>query len=287
MTEDFARAVTEWYAGAARPLPWREPGCGAWGVIVSEFMLQQTPVARVLPVWSEWMARWPTPAALAAEPAGVAIRAWGRLGYPRRALRLHAAAVAIRDRYGGEVPLDPVALRGLPGVGDYTAAAVAAFAGGARVAVLDTNVRRVYARVYAGAADARAGTPTVAERAEALARVPDPPGDYSVAVMELGALVCTARAPRCDACPVADGCRWRLAGWPPAEAPRRVQPYAGTDREVRGRLLALLRASAGEVASAELDAAWPDAVQRERALAGLLADGLAESPSAGRFRLPA
>jgi A/G-specific adenine glycosylase len=126
----------------------------------------------------------------------------------------------------------------------------------------------------------------VAERAEALARVPDPPGDYSVAVMELGALVCTARAPRCDACPVADGCRWRLAGWPPAGASRRAQPYAGTDREVRGRLLAVLRASDGAVGLGELDVVWPDPVQRARALAGLVADGLAEQVGDASYRLP-
>jgi A/G-specific adenine glycosylase len=285
MTDDFARAVTDWYAGAARPLPWRDPACGAWGVMVSEFMLQQTPVARVLPIWSQWLARWPAPAALAAEPAGEAVRAWGRLGYPRRALRLHAAAVAICAEHGGEVPLDPRVLRTLPGCGSYTAAAIAAFVGGARVEVLDTNVRRVYARVYGGSADAT-GSPTVGERARALARIPDPPGPYSVAVMELGALVCTARGPRCESCPVADGCRWRSAGRPAADRPRRTQGYAGTDREVRGRLLAVLRASAGDVAAAELDVVWPDAVQRERALAGLLADGLAESPGHGRFRLP-
>lgn len=287
MSDDFAGAVTEWYAGAARSLPWRDPACGAWGVLVSEFMLQQTPVARVLPVWVEWLRRWPEPSALATEPAGEAIRAWGRLGYPRRALRLHAAAVAIRDEHGGAVPLDPVALRRLPGVGDYTAAAVAAFAGGARVAVLDTNVRRVYARAFGGAADARVTGPTVAERADALARIPDPPGHYSVAVMELGALTCTARAPRCGECPVAASCAWRLAGYPAAVEARRGQAYAGTDREVRGRLLAVLRSSDGAVTAGELDVVWPDAAQRTRALAGLVADGLAEPVGKTGYRLPA
>ncbi|MDQ1685850.1 MAG: A/G-specific adenine glycosylase [Frankiaceae bacterium] len=285
MTEDFARAVTGWYAGAARALPWREPGCGPWGVMVSEFMLQQTPVARVLPVWSAWMARWPAPAALAAEPAGEAVRAWDRLGYPRRALRLHAAAITIVDRYGGDVPLDPVVLRTLPGVGAYTAAAIAAFAGGTRVAVLDTNVRRVYARVYDGVADA-AGSPTVGEWERAQARLPDPPGAYSVAVMELGALVCTARTPRCEECPVAAQCRWRAAGYPAGVRRGRPQPYAGTDREVRGRLLAVLRASHGDVPARELDMVWPDPAQRSRALAGLVADGLAEHTADGLYRLP-
>jgi len=286
MSAEFAAAVTSWYAGAARTLPWRDPRCGAWGVLVSEFMLQQTPVARVLPAWWEWMQRWPAPAALAAEPAGEAVRAWGRLGYPRRALRLHAAAVAIVSSYGGEVPLDPAVLRALPGVGDYTAAAVAAFAGGARVAVLDTNVRRVYARVYDGAADARGAAPTVAERTAAAVRVPDPPGDYSVAVMELGALVCTARAPRCDSCPVADRCAWRAAGFPAGAAVRRTQGYEGTDRQARGRLLAVLRDARRPVRQAELDVVWSDDTQRSRALAGLVTDGLVEHAGAGRYRLP-
>jgi A/G-specific adenine glycosylase len=287
MTDEFARAVTAWYARAARPLPWREPGCGAWGVMVSEFMLQQTPVARVLPVGSHWMQRWPAPSALAAETVGEAVRAWGRLGYPRRALRLHAAAVAICARYDGAVPLDPLVLRELPGVGAYTAAAVAAFAGTARVAVLDTNVRRVYARVYDGVADARTGAPTVAERAAALGRFPDPPGHFSAAVMELGALVCTARTPRCDSCPVAQWCRWRAEGKPVPDQPRRTQTYAGTDREVRGRLLAVLRANTDAVAARELDLVWPDTAQRDRALAALIADGLAEHTSDGRYQLPA
>jgi A/G-specific adenine glycosylase len=286
MSDEFAAAVTSWYAGAARSLPWRDPGCGAWGVMVSEFMLQQTPVARVLPMWSQWMRRWPAPADLAAAPSGEAVRAWGRLGYPRRALRLHAAAAAICARHGGEVPLDVEVLRALPGVGAYTAAAIAAFAGGARVEVLDTNVRRVYARVFDGVADA-AGSPTIAERGRALGRIPSPPGSYSVAVMELGALVCTARAPRCESCPAAASCRWFSAGRPAGDRPRRTQAYAGTDREVRGRLLAVLRAASGPVPSGALDLVWPDDAQRIRALAGLVADGLAEpAGDDGHYRLP-
>jgi len=286
MSDEFAAAVTSWYAGAARSLPWRDPDCGAWGVMVSEFMLQQTPVARVLPVWAEWMARWPTPASLAAASAGDAVRAWGRLGYPRRALRLHAAATAIVSSYGGEVPLDPTVLATLPGVGSYTAAAIAAFAGGARVAVLDTNVRRVYARVYDGSADAAGASPTVAERAQALARIPCPPRDFSVAVMELGALVCTSRAPRCDECPVASTCRWRAAGYPAGVRSARTQTYAGTDRQARGRLLAVLRDASDPVTRDVLDLAWPDAAQRDRALTSLIADGLAEHTAEGLYRLP-
>jgi A/G-specific adenine glycosylase len=237
-------------------------------------------------VWTEWLQRWPTPAALAAVAPGDAVRAWGRLGYPRRALRLHATAEAIVARYDGEVPSSYDELRALPGIGDYTAAAVAAFAFGARVAVLDTNVRRVYRRLFDGSDDMTAA-PTVAERRAALDRVPaDEPGRYSVAVMELGALVCTARSPRCDSCPVAAACSWRAAGHPPASTARVAQAYVGTDRQVRGRLLAVLRDAVAPVERHELDAVWPDAVQRARALDALVADGLVEPLTDDRFRLP-
>ena len=283
----FAIAVTRWYDEQARDLPWRRSDAGAWGVLVSEFMLQQTPVTRVLPAWAEWMHRWPTPADLAAESPGEAVRAWGRLGYPRRALRLHGAATAIVARHEGDVPSSYDDLRALPGVGDYTAAAVASFAFGARAAVLDTNVRRVYRRFFDGCEDMPA-SPTSAERAAALDRVPDEqPARYSVAVMELGALVCTSRAPACGSCPVAEGCAWLRAGRPSAAAPRPAQLYAGTDRHARGRLLAVLRDRTDPVTGAELDLAWPDARQRDRALDGLVADGLVEPLADGRFRLPA
>ena len=281
----FAAAVRDWYAGHARDLPWRRPDTTPWGVVVSEFMLQQTPVSRVLPTWAAWMLRWPRPADLAAASPGDAVRAWGRLGYPRRALRLHEAARAIVSQHGGEVPHDLVALRALPGVGDYTAAAIASFAFGARTAVLDTNVRRVYARVFDGVADAT-GTPTTAERATALDRVPrSRPAGYSVAVMELGAMVCRSRSPRCGDCPVAAICRWRIAERPSLATPRRVQRYDGTDRQARGRILAVLREASDPVTSARLDGAWPEPVQRRRALAGLVDDGLVERVGR-RYRLP-
>ena len=287
MSEPFDAAVMRWYADSARDLPWRGPGVTPWAVVVSEFMLQQTPVARVEPVWREWLARWPTPGALAAESTGEAVRAWGRLGYPRRALRLHAAATAMVDRHGGTVPDDVDALRALPGVGDYTAAAIAAFAFGRRVAVLDTNVRRVYARVFEAREEAAAATPTVAERTAALARVPEATAaTYSVAVMELGALVCRARTPRCNECPIATHCQWLASGRPVSVAARRTQAYEGTDRQARGRLLAVLRASADPVPAFELDSSWQDPEQRTRALESLVADGLVECVPTG-YRLPA
>jgi A/G-specific adenine glycosylase len=287
MPDQFSTAVLRWYADHARDLPWRRPDASPWAVTVSEFMLQQTPVARVLPVWEEWLHRWPSPASLAAASPGDAVRAWGRLGYPRRALRLHATARAVVERHDGEVPSSYDALRALPGVGDYTAAAVASFAFGARVAVLDTNVRRVYRRVFDGS-DELTASPTVAERREALERVPRRrPAEFSVAVMELGALVCTARTPDCGRCPVARDCRWRAAGCPAPATRPPAQRYEGTDRQVRGRLLAVLRDRHVPVAEAELHAVWHDPGQRARALDGLVADGLVEPLADGYFRLPA
>ena len=284
--------VVAWYAAHARDLPWRRPGTTPWAVLVSEVMLQQTPVARVEPVYRAWVTRWPTPAALAAEPVGEAVRAWGRLGYPRRALRLHAAATEVVDRHGGELPATYDELRALPGVGDYTAAAVASFAHGGRHAVLDTNVRRVLARLVGGEAHAGPAV-TAAERQRAEALLPhDDPGDpgraarWAVALMELGALVCTSRAPACPGCPVADRCAWLLAGRPASTGPvRRAQRFEGTDRQARGRLLAVVRAAPGAVPAGDLDAAWPEPVQRRRALAGLLADGLVDEV-AGGYALP-
>ncbi|MXG89809.1 A/G-specific adenine glycosylase [Nocardioides flavescens] len=269
--------VLDWYAAHARDLPWREPSASPWSVLVSELMLQQTPVARVLPVHTQWLERWPTPAHLAAEPSGEAVRAWGRLGYPRRALRLHAAAAAIVERYDGEVPDSYDELLTLPGVGDYTAAAVASFAFGRRHVVLDTNVRRVLGRVLAG----REFPPTSvtrAEREEATEVLPDDEATaatWAVAVMELGALVCTAASPRCEDCPVREQCAWRAAGYPAYDGPpRRGQAWQGTDRQCRGRLMAVLRDSDGPVHRSRLDVAWPDADQRERCLASLSQDGL-------------
>lgn len=281
--------VTAWYAAHARPLPWREPGVTPWGVLVSEVMLQQTPVARVLPVWRAWLERWPTPVALAAEPVGEAVRAWGRLGYPRRAQRLHATATRLRDDHDGRVPDDLAALRSLPGVGEYTAAAVASFAFGGRHAVLDTNVRRVLARLE-GAVAFPPDAVGAAERARAAAWVPPGASDavvWAAASMELGALVCTAAAPACGACPVADACAWLAAGRPAWEGPaRRGQSYAGTDRQCRGVLLGVLRESHDGVRTDELLAAWTDdPVQARRALDSLLADGLVRTDAGGGVRL--
>ena len=292
MSTSYAEPVLTWYARNARDLPWRAPGASPWAVLVSEIMLQQTPVARVLPEYLSWMARWPTPAALAAAASGEAIRQWGRLGYPRRALRLHETATILVARHGGTVPADLDALRALPGIGSYTAAAVASFAFGQRHAVLDTNVRRVLARLVAGEPwpGAASSAASVAERRLAESLLPAEPAvaaRWSVAVMELGALVCTAASPRCGDCPVARECAWLAAG-PPAggAARRRTQKYDGTDRQCRGRVLAVLRAADDPVRRADFDAIWTGQAQLERALDGLVADGLVDPLPDGRFALP-
>ncbi|MFG2630060.1 A/G-specific adenine glycosylase [Streptomyces sp. NPDC048473] len=281
--------VIGWFEQHARDLPWRRPEAGAWGVMVSEFMLQQTPVSRVLPVYEQWLARWPRPADLAAEPPGEAVRAWGRLGYPRRALRLHGAAQAITERHGGDVPSEHGQLLALPGIGEYTAAAVASFAYGQRHAVLDTNVRRVFARAATGIQYPPNAT-TAAERKLARALLPEEDeraARWAAATMELGALVCTAKNEDCTRCPIAGQCAWRLAGKPAHQGPpRRGQTYAGTDRQVRGRLLAVLREAVTPVPQSALDAVWDEPVQRARALDGLVADGLVEPLADGQYRLP-
>ncbi|MGH3829142.1 MAG: A/G-specific adenine glycosylase [Pseudonocardiaceae bacterium] len=280
------RLIT-WFDAHARALPWREPGTTPWGVLVSEVMLQQTPVQRVTGVWTEWLARWPTPSSLAAEPPGAVVRAWGKLGYPRRALRLHAAATTIAERHDDVVPAEVDVLLALPGVGAYTARAVAAFGYGHRVPVVDTNVRRVVARAVHGMAEA--GPPSTSrdlsdvERVLPRARA----ARFSAALMELGAVVCTARRPRCADCPVLGECAWVRAGQPPRTvAPRVAQRFAGTDRQVRGLLLDVLRAAADPVPRAQLDAVWRDPSQRDRCLVSLLVDGLVEQTPEGSFALP-
>ncbi|WP_201358525.1 A/G-specific adenine glycosylase [Mycobacterium paraintracellulare] len=276
-----------WYETSRRDLPWREPGVSAWQILVSEFMLQQTPVARVLPIWSDWVRRWPTPSATAAASAADVLRAWGKLGYPRRAKRLHECATVIARDHDDVVPDDVDTLLTLPGVGSYTARAVACFAYRRRVPVVDTNVRRVLARVVHGLADAGAPSAT-RDHADVSALLPDDATapQFSVALMELGATVCTARAPRCGLCPLGQ-CAWRRAGYPAAQGPpRRVQTYAGTDRQVRGRLLDVLRDKDSPASRAELDVAWlTDTAQRDRALYSLLADGLVTQTRDGRFAL--
>jgi A/G-specific adenine glycosylase len=288
MANGYAEPVLRWYAAHARDLPWRDPGASPWSVLVSEIMLQQTPVARVLPAHAAWLERWPTPPSLAAATPGDAVRQWGRLGYPRRAVRLHETARILTEDHGGQVPDSVEVLRGLPGVGSYTAAAVASFAFGQRHAVLDTNVRRVLARLIGGEdLPPRSTSAAEVRLAESLLpTVPRRAARWSVAVMELGALVCTATRPDCGRCPVARHCAWRRAGSPPAAVRPPAQRYAGTDRECRGRLLAVLREAAGPVPAARFDVVWPDPAQRARALNALVADGLAAALANEMYALP-
>lgn len=284
-----AGVLIAWFDGNARDLPWRRVGTTPWGVLVSEVMLQQTPVARVAPLWEEWMARWPRPSALAKEARGEVVRAWGKLGYPRRALRLHECATTIATDHDDVVPSTVNELLALPGIGAYTARAVAAFAYGARCAVVDTNVRRVVARAVHGAADA--GPPSTSrDLSDVDGLLPaDPPraARFSIALMELGAVVCTARQPRCHECPLRARCAWLRAGRPEYDGrPRPVQRFAGTDRQVRGLLMDVLRGTDGPVPRGRLDLVWADAPQRDRCLDSLLVDGLVEQTADGLFALP-
>jgi len=282
--------VAAWYETGHRELPWRHPDYPAWGILMSEFMLQQTPVARVIPRLAEWLERWPSPADLAAVPPGEAVRAWDRLGYPRRALNLHAAATAIAERHRNRVPSDVDELLALPGVGPYTARAVAAFAYGVRTPVVDTNVRRVLARALDGQAEP--GVPRIRRDLDAMDAVLPQNAERArlanAGVMELGQTVCTARAPRCAECPIAALCAWRAARYPDYEGERapRQKKYEGSDRQVRGLILRELRGSDLPVPADALAGLWPDAEQLARALAGLLRDGLVAGDPVEGYLLP-
>ena len=284
----IAGPVIDWFAVNGRDLPWRRPGFTPWGALVSEFMLQQTPVNRVLPKLAEWLQRWPTPADLATASPGDAVRAWDRLGYPRRALNLHATAVAIVDRHGGVVPSDVSALLALPGIGDYTARAISVFAYGQRHPVVDINIRRVIARAVLGLSDP--GPAAKRDLVDMEALLPESDADakaFNAGIMELGALVCVARTPRCEACPIADLCRWRLDGYPETDAAKapKQKKYEGSDRQVRGLVLAELRASDVPVTRDELALVWPDVEQLNRSIAGLILDGLVVD-TGDAFELP-
>ena len=283
MTDPYS-LLAPWYAQHARDLPWRRPNFPAWGTLVSEIMLQQTQASRVAVEIDRWLTRWPTPAALAAAPTADVLRAWGNLGYPRRALRLQQAAREIVERHDGEVPADVGALLALPGVGDYTARAVAVFPYRQRHPVVDTNVRRVVARYVHGLANQAGAKRSDLDDVERLLPAdPDEAGLVDAALMELGALVCTSKSPACDTCPLQLRCTWVRAGKPdnaPAGRPRQAK-FEGSDRQARGKVLGALRAADGPIASADVEALWPDAAQRERAVASLVADGLVERTPQG------
>jgi len=277
------KPITQWFAKNKRDLPWRTTT--PWGVMVSEFMLQQTPVARVLPKWNEWMERWPTPAELAIATPAQVITAWGRLGYPRRALRLHESAKIIARDFNNEVPESEEVLRSLPGIGDYTAAAISAFAFGANTLVMDVNIRRVLVRVLDGK-EHPTSSPTVRERESRLAILPRRNADnWAAATMELGALICTSKNPSCNDCPIISQCRWRKNGYPQSELVRKSQDWHGTDRKCRGTIVQALRENESLTLSA-IKKLWPEESQVEKALETLLTDHLIEEHSRSRFRLP-
>ena len=283
--------ILDWYADNGRDLPWRRPDTTAWGVLVSEVMLQQTQVSRVWDTWLAWMQRWPGPEHLAEAETSEVLIMWGRLGYPRRALRLHETAKAVVTKHQGTLPADPELLIDLPGIGEYTAAAVASFAFQIPEVVIDTNIRRVHARIFSGQG---AGAPslTAAERQLAAQLMPDtttPEGKtqantWNVAAMELGALLCTARAPKCDQCPVQQHCAWVAAGKPEPATKTKTQSWSGSDRQVRGAIMGVLRAQ-GAIdistlqttveATGRLGQHVPEQPQWNRAINGLVADGLA------------
>jgi A/G-specific adenine glycosylase len=275
--------VLAWYKKNKRDLPWRSTD--AWGVLVSEIMLQQTPVARVLPVYNEWMKRWPTPAALAAATPAQVITAWGRLGYPRRALRLHECAKVISTQYKGKIPETQSELRELPGVGDYTSAAIIAFAFQGRSLVLDINIRRVFARVIDGV-EVPTAAPTKSERQEREKLIPiKNPHVWAAATMELGALICTAKNPKCGQCPLADQCIWRSLDYPLSDQPKRTQSWHGTDRQCRGVIVQALRENPA-LSKKEIMQLWDVPSQVEKALLTLLEDGLLVEQKGQRFSLP-
>jgi A/G-specific adenine glycosylase len=277
------KPITQWFAKNKRELPWRSTS--PWGVMVSEFMLQQTPVARVLPKWNEWMARWPTPVELAKATPAQVITAWGRLGYPRRALRLHESAKIIARDFNNEVPESEEVLRSLPGIGDYTAAAISAFAFGANTLVMDVNIRRVLVRALDGK-EYPTSSPTVRERESRLAILPSRNADnWAAATMELGALICTSKNPSCNNCPIISQCKWRKNGYPQSELVRKSQDWHGTDRKCRGTIVQALRENESLTLSA-IKKLWPEESQVEKALETLLADHLIEEHSRSRFRLP-
>ncbi len=273
--------VIQWFGRSARELPWRRsplnPEPDPWGVMVSEFMLQQTPVQRVIPAWTDWMDTWPTPRDLAAATPADALRRWSNLGYPRRALRLHQSAQILSTQHHNTVPDTYEQLVALPGVGDYTANAILAFAFNKPTVVVDINVRRVLARAWLGFAHP-ANSYSAVERKLAHKLVPANPQLaplWAAGSMELGALVCTATNPTCSQCPMNATCTWFTAGAPDnAIKPTTQAKYEGSDRQERGRILRELRATHFPVAIGTLRQGAADSQQFERALNSLLADSI-------------
>ena len=298
---EIETTLAQWWQSNARDLPWRFGRTTPWGVLVSEVMSQQTQMGRVVPYWTAWMERWPDAVALADAPKSDVITAWGRLGYPRRALRLRECAHVVACDYADELPRTYDELLALPGIGDYTASAVLSFAFGERIAVIDTNIRRVLSRAFVGT-ESLGGSASPAERALAKRLLPEdnpakcrrfdrPSVVWNQSVMELGATVCTAKSPLCDACPIAAQCAF-LRNGRPGLGERRTRPrqrFQGTDRQVRGLVLNALRGLPdGETAldRGNVEKLWKDHVQLDKCIASLDEDGLVEILPGGAVRLP-
>lgn len=281
--QSYAKEISQWFKKNKRDLPWRK--ADAWGILVSEFMLQQTPVNRVLPVYNQWMQKWPSAAALAKATPAEVITSWGRLGYPRRALRLHECAKVITSQHGGKIPTTETELRKLPGIGEYTAAAMVAFAFSERSLVLDINIRRLFSRLYDGEQTPKnSATKDEKERYEQLIPKKDP-HVWAAATMELGALICTAQSPKCALCPVANKCLWRSLDYPQSEIVKRRQTWHGTDRQCRGMIVQSLREN--EILTrAQIQELWDVPSQLEKAIFTLLDDGLIEARGRNKFSLP-
>jgi A/G-specific adenine glycosylase len=261
------RDLLAWSAEHGRDLPWRHTR-DPWSILVSEVMLQQTQVARVIPVWTAFLARFPTATDCANAPQADVVTAWQGMGYNRRARSLHQCAIAIRDKHQGALPATLEELLALPGVGPYTARAVMVFAFERRAGVLDVNAVRVLARLN--------GVPVTQEQADAAAPISDP-WRWNQAILDLGATVCTKRAAACDRCPVARHCAWRHHGPDPAVHPKPQSRFEGSDRQGRGRLVDALRAGCVDADPANLAKVmgWPDDPARaERVAKSLVADGL-------------
>jgi len=279
----YEKEIISWFKSNQRDLPWRKTD--AWGVLVSEFMLQQTPVTRVLPVYTEWIKRWPTSASLAKATPAEVITAWGRLGYPRRALRLHECAKVITTKYKGRIPSEEAELRALPGIGEYTAAAMVAFAFEGRSLVLDINIRRLFARLYDGVETPKPSA-TKAEKSQYAVLIPQREAHvWAAATMELGALICTAQSPKCGICPVAKDCTWRSLDYPKSDIVKRRQTWHGTDRQCRGAIVQALRENQ-VLKRSEIALLWDVPSQLEKALLTLLDDGLIEARANNSYSLP-
>jgi A/G-specific adenine glycosylase len=284
----FRKKLQNWYRADGRhELPWRltrDP----YAVLVSEVMLQQTQVERVLPYYEAWIQRWPTFAALAGVPASEVIREWRGLGYNRRALNLHRLAVEVTQNYGGVLPHDSKTLLGLPGVGAYTASAIRCFAREECVVVVDTNIALVLARTSLGLASQKEAPPSAFAAAAARLLPPRRARDHNLALMDLGATICQSRAPQCERCPIENACLWRTTGQPAAAAANsaRTPKFETTARFARGRIVDALRdqpASESELA-ALLPQPHRDAIREY--LSGLEREGMVVKSSDSAWALP-